>query len=333
MNWTSLDTWIVLTGALVAVACAIPGTWLVLMRNSLFGDAISHAVLPGLAIAFIATGSREPWAMLAGAIAAGAVTSVLSHWTERHGRLETGAALGVVFCSLFALGLILIRVAADRVDLDPDCVLYGTLETAVLQSGGEIPRVTWQAGLMLLVNGVLTLVFWKELRLAAFDPAHAAALGLRPQWFRQGVGIATAVTAVAAFEAVGSILVIAMMVVPAVAAGLWFRNLGGVMLGAILLALLSAPLGHLAAVWLVPPAAGLVFQQPFGAVNTAAMMTVAAGLLFLLCHLAARLRHRPPPHQPDPATPPQPPIPPSPNQQPTTNNQQPITNNQSPPPH
>ena len=294
MTWTPIDSWIVLTGALVALACAIPGTWLVLMRNSLFGDAISHAVLPGLAIAFIATGSREPWAMLAGAIAAGAVTSVLSYWIERHGRLETGAALGVVFCSLFALGLILIRVAADRVDLDPDCVLYGTLETAVLQSGSEIPRVTWQAGLMLLVNGALTLLFWKELRLAAFDPALAEALGLRPQWFRQGVGIATAVTAVAAFEAVGSILVIAMLVVPAVAAGLWFRTLGRVMLGAMLLAMLSAPLGHLAAVWVVPPVASRLLQQPFDAVNTAAMMTVAAGALFLLCHLAARLRRRQP---------------------------------------
>lgn len=290
MSWTLLDSWMVVTGALVAGACAIPGTWLVLMRNSLFGDAISHAVLPGLAIAFLATGSREPWAMLVGAVAAGAVTAVLSQWTERYGRLETGAALGVVFCSLFALGLILIRVAADRVDLDPDCVLYGNLETAVLQTGSEIPRVTWQAGAMLLINAMLTAVFWKELRLAAFDPALAEAMGLRPQWFRQGVGIVTAITAVAAFEAVGSILVIAMMVVPAVAAGLLLRSLIGVLLGAVLLAILCAPLGHLAAVFLVPPIAQAALGQPFGAVNSAAMMVVTIGLLFLVCHVIARHR-------------------------------------------
>lgn len=292
MTWTMLDTWMVLTGALVAAACALPGTWLVLMRNSLFGDAISHAILPGLAIAFLATGSREPWAMVIGAVAAGAVTAVLSHWTERHGRLESGAALGVVFCTLFALGLILIRVAADRVDLDPDCVLYGTLETAVLQADTGVPMVTWQALIMLLINAALTLLFWKELKLAAFDPALAESMGLRPQWFRQGVGIVTAVTAVAAFEAVGSILVIAMMVVPAVAAGLLMRNLAGVLTGAVLLAVLCAPLGHVAAVFLVPPLATAALGQPFQAVNSAGMMVVTIGLLFLACHALARWRAR-----------------------------------------
>lgn len=280
MNWETLDTWIVVTGALVAMACAIPGVYLVLTRNSLFGDAVSHAVLPGLAAAFLITGLREPAAMLVGAVTAGVVTAVMSHAIQVYGRLEQGASLGVVFCSLFALGLILIRVAADKVDLDPDCVLYGTIETAVMDFSGGVPQVAMGALVMLLVNALLCGIFWKELKVAAFDPALAQTLGFRPYWMRQGVNIMTAVTAVVAFESVGSILVIAMLVAPAAAASLLSQRLGGVMALALIFAALSAVAGHVLAVWGIPWLAEIVMGGSFGAVSTAGMMAVASGLIF-----------------------------------------------------
>jgi manganese/zinc/iron transport system permease protein len=281
MTWTTLDTWTVVAGALIAMACAVPGAYLVLMRNSLFGDAVSHAVLPGLAIGFLLTGNRDPITMLFGAVCAGGVTAVFSHWIQVYGKLEQGASLGVVFCSLFALGLILIRLAADRVDLDPDCVLYGTIETAVLDVA-PIPSVVLVSGGILAVNLLVVLVFWKELRIAAFDPALAKTLGFRPYWIRQGINIMTATTAVVAFESVGSILVIAMLVAPAVSATLLSDRLGRVILWSLGLAALSAPLGHILATWGMPAAATLIIGQPIGAVSTAGMMAVASGLLLTL---------------------------------------------------
>lgn len=279
MNWTELDTWIVVTGVLVCMACALPGAFLMLNRQSMLGDGISHAVLPGLAIAFLVTNSREVLPMILGAVAAGVLTAVLSQAIQRLGKVEAGAALGVVFCALFALGLILIRVASDRVDLDPDCVLYGSLETAVVDVG-RVPRVTLISAGLLAVNALLTLLCFKELRITAFDPALATTLGFNADAVRLGLTIAASVTTVLAFESVGSILVIAMLVVPAAAASLLTHRLNRLLWLALLFAALSAALGHVSAI-LLPRLVGRWLGQPeLGATSSAAMMAVCAGLLF-----------------------------------------------------
>lgn len=286
MSWTELDTWIVLTGVLTSLACALPGTFLMLNRQSMLGDGISHAVLPGLAIAFLLTHSRDILPMVAGAVGAGLVTALLTQAVQRAGEVEGGAALGVVFCALFATGLVLIRVASDHVDLDPDCVLYGSIETAVVDVG-RVPRVTLISGGLLLFNGLLTLVFYKELRFAAFDPACATTLGFNADLIRLGLTLVASITAVLAFETVGSILVIAMLVVPAAAASLLTRRLSSLLGLALLFAMLSAAGGHLAATTL-PPFLGRMIGQPgLGATSSAAMMAVAAGATFALAWAVA----------------------------------------------
>lgn len=279
MSWTELDTWIVVTGVLVCVACALPGAFLMLNRQSMLGDGLSHAALPGLAVAFLLTQSRDVLPMVLGAVVAGVVTTVCAQAVRRWGRIESGAALGVVFCGLFALGLILIRVASDQVDLDPDCVLYGSLETAVVDVG-RVPRVTWVSGGLLLANALLTLVFYKELRLAAFDPALAATLGFPPEAIRLGLTLVASVTTVLAFESVGSVLVIAMLVTPAAAALLLTRRLPWLLAMAMGFAGASAVLGHLGALTL-PRWLGRGLGWPeIGATSSAAMMAVSAGVLF-----------------------------------------------------
>lgn len=293
MNWSEIDTWIVLTGVLLCAACVLPGTFLMLNRQSMLGDGLSHAVLPGLAAAFLVTGSRDVVPMLLGAVAAGVFTAVLTQLVQRFGQVESGAALGVVFCSLFALGLILIRVAADRVDLDPDCVLYGSIETAVIDEF-RIPRVAVLSGALLLVNALLTVVFYKELRFAAFDPALATALGFNAQAIQLGLTVIASVTTVVAFESVGSILVIAMLVVPPAAASLLTRRLSRLLLLALVFAVASAVLGHVGALTL-PRLIGGWFGQPDLSTSSAAMMAVAAGGLFLLAWMisaATRRRER-----------------------------------------
>ncbi len=284
MEWTSFDSWIVVTGMLSAMACALLGNYLVLRRMSMMGDAISHAVLPGLAIAFIVTGSRGSLPMLVGATLIGIVTAFLIQAIFRLSGLDKGASMGVIFTTLFALGLILIRQAADHVDLDPSCVLYGAIELTPLDTyaigGREVPRAAVTNGAMLVFNLVFVLVFYKELKITSFDPALATTIGINADLLHYVLMTLVAATTIAAFESVGSILVIAMLIVPGATAHLLTDRLG-VMLGlSLVLAALSAALGHLSAIT-VPVWFG------FRDTSTAGMMAVMTGVLFLLVFLLA----------------------------------------------
>ncbi len=284
MEWTFIDTWIVVTGALSAMACALPGCYLVLRRMSMMGDAISHTVLPGLAIAFLITGSRESLPMLIGATAVGVLTAYLVQGVHRLSGLDRGASMGVIFTAFFALGLILIRQAADHVDIDPGCVLYGAIELTPLEVnrifGWEIPRAALTNGAMLLVNILFVLLFFKELRITAFDPPLANTLGINAETMHYALMTLVAATVVSAFESVGSILVIAMLIVPGAAAYLLTDRLWIMLVLSQVIAALCALLGHIGAIT-VPTWFG------FRDTSTAGMMAVAAGLLFLTVFLLA----------------------------------------------
>lgn len=285
LGWTwSLDGWIVLTGVLAAVAAALLGNFLVLRRMSMLGDAISHAVLPGLAAAFFLTGERSSWPMFVGAVVVGLLTALFTEWVHRYGEVDEGASLGVVFTSLFAVGLVMIVQAADRVDLDPGCVLYGAIEMTPLDKVGvfglEIPRVVVVLSAVLLVNLLYVVLFFKELRIASFDPGLATTSGF-PAWvMHYSLMTLVAVTAVASFEAVGNILVVAMLVAPAAAARLLTDRLSTMVTLSVVLAAASAVLGHWGAVT-VPTWFG------YGSTTTAGMMAVAIGGLFTLALLFA----------------------------------------------
>ncbi len=284
MEWTSFDSWIVVTGMLSAMACALLGNYLVLRRLSMMGDAISHAVLPGLAIAFIVTGSRGSLPMLVGAILIGIVTAFLIQAIFRLSGLDKGASMGVIFTTLFALGLILIRQAADHVDLDPSCVLYGAIELTPLDTyaigGLEVPRAAVTNGAMLVFNLIFVLVFYKELKITSFDPALATTIGINADLLHYVLMTLVAATTIAAFESVGSILVIAMLIVPGATAHLLTDRMGIMLALSLVLAALSAALGHLGAIT-VPTWFG------FRDTSTAGMMAVMTGVLFLLVFLFA----------------------------------------------
>lgn len=278
MNWTVMDSWIVFTGVVCAVACAVPGNFLVLRKMSMMGDAISHAVLPGLAIAFLITGSRGSIPMLMGAGIVGIATAVLVTLLSRYGRLDEGSSMGVVFTTFFAMGLVLIARTADRVDLDPGCVLYGAIELAPLDTttiaGIGFPKASINAAIMLLINLIVLIVFYKEMKMSSFDPAFAESSGLRTGLLHLGLMSLVAATCVAAFESVGSILVIAMLVVPAATARLLTERLGWMMVLSAILAAAAAVLGHIGAI-VVPG----WFGMP--STTTAGMMAVATGVLFV----------------------------------------------------
>lgn len=287
MHWYAFDTWIVIVGVLSAMACASVGTFLLLRRMSMMGDAISHAVLPGLAAAYLLTGSRASLTMLAGAAIVGVLTAVFTQWVSSFGNVDRGAAMGIVFTSLFALGLILIVRGADRVDLDPGCVLYGAIELTpldVVWSGSvagvpiDLPRAAVMLGGVLLVNLLVIAALFKELRISAFDPSLATTLGINATVMHYLLMTLVAITTVASFEAVGSILVIAMLIVPPATARLLTDRLLPMLLIALAVGAASATLGHVGAL-VVPGWLG------FESTVTSGMIAAAAGLLFLLALL------------------------------------------------
>ncbi len=288
-TWLELDTWIIVTGIACALACAIPGTLLVLRQMSMMGDAISHTVLPGIAIAFIVTQSRDPMPMFIGAIVIGIATAVFVEWVRDLGKTDGGTAMGIVFTTLFAAGLILLRQGADSVDLDPGCVLYGAVETVASDTmtllGITLPRPAIINGLMFVVNALAVTIFYKEFKISSFDPALATTMGINARVMHYLLMVLTAATAVAAFETVGSILVIAMLIVPPAAAYLLTDRFGLMFILAGVIGSLAAAIGHIAAITL-PPLFSFGDVQ-FGDTVTSGMMAFAAGFLFLLCWLFA----------------------------------------------
>ncbi len=284
MEWYVFDTWIVVVGALSAASCALLGAFLVLRQMSMMGDAISHAVLPGLALAFLFTGSRASVAMFLGAAIVGVLTAGLTHAISRWGNVDRGASMGIVFTSLFALGLLLIVRAADHVDLDPGCVLYGAIELVPLDviarvplSGYlfEVPRAAVSLGIVLLVNTGFVVCLFKELRITSFDPALATTLGFRSGMIHYALMTLVAVTTVASFEAVGSILVIAMLIVPAAVAHLLTDRLVTMLLVSVSTAVFASALGHVGAL-VVPGWFG------FPDTSTSGMIAVVMGAVLLL---------------------------------------------------
>ncbi|GGH62215.1 manganese transport system membrane protein MntD [Paenibacillus silvae] len=267
--------WIILTAVLVSSACAILGCFLILRRMALVGDAISHAVLPGIAIAFLWSGSRDSLWMLLGATVFGLLT-VFFIQSLQAGGLSSDASIGIVFTALFAAGVILISLNAQHIDLDLDCVLFGEIayvqwDTLTLWGMDVGPRAVWMLGITLLVILVVVGLFYKQFKLCAFDPALAAACGIPVVLFHYVLMGLVSMTSVASFESVGSILVVGMLIVPAAAAYLLTDQLGKMIVYAVLIGVASSVGGYLMAYVMDASIAGC--------------MVAVAGILFVLALL------------------------------------------------
>jgi manganese/zinc/iron transport system permease protein len=300
-DFLRLDLPALLAAILACGSCGLLGSFLLLRRDSLLGDALSHAVLPGIIAGFAITGARAGLPMLLGALAAALLAVFLIGLVRRVARLESGAATGAVFTSFFALGLMLMEATGARsVDLDLDCVLFGQLESVVwLEAQGfgslldpmalaALPRQLFLLAAVAVVLAGLVALLWRPLHLLCFDPDYAAAIGLPARGLELALNLMVAAASVAAFEAVGSILVVAMLVCPAAAIRLLTDSyraqvLGGAALGAALGALGYALAGPL-------PAA---FGQNF-ALNAAGVIGTLGGLAVAGAMLLRQLRNASP---------------------------------------
>lgn len=225
----SAEVAILAVAMVTALAAALPGTVLVLRRMALVSDAISHAILPGIVLAYFITRDLNSPLLLIAAAATGLVTVLLIETVSRSGLVGEDAAIGLVFSALFSVGVILVSRGAAGVHLDADAVLLGQLALVPFDElvvGGHSlgPTALWSMGVILLANLALSVLAFKELKLATVDAAHAAMLGFSPAALHYAVMALTSVTAVGAFQAVGSILVVALMVAPPATAYLVSRR-------------------------------------------------------------------------------------------------------------
>ena len=255
----------------VSAACGLTGLFLILRRMALVGDAISHSVLPGIVLAALLAHTLTGPFIILGAIAAGFLTTVLIDTIHHHSRVKPDAATGIVFSALFALGVVMVTQFAGDLHIDAECVLFGNLAEVATQPG--LPEPLLQAIAILVLTIALIAGLYKELLVSAFDPTLARSLGIPARWIHYGMMAWLSAVVVTAFEAVGSIIVVAMLIIPGATALLLTERLCKALLLTVLHAALSSVLGYHLGLWLDS--------------NLPAAMVVAGLALFVVAWLAS----------------------------------------------
>lgn len=265
-----------MTGSLVATTAAILGCFLVLRKMAMIGDAISHAVLPGIVIAFLISGVFDSWVMVIGASAVGLLTTFLIELLNKRAKMQNDAAIGVVFTFLFAVGVILISAYAGSVDLDTECVLYGEiayvpLETSNFQIFGNfIPTPSVILGVVFLIVLAFVIIGFKGLSLTTFDEEYAQTIGISTTMWHYFLMAAVSLTTVVSFESVGAVLVVAFLVCPAVIAYLLTDNLK-------IMLLISCAAGIIASIF-----GYFIASQVDGSITGAMVMVLGIEFLIVL---------------------------------------------------
>jgi len=288
-----------LIGILAAIACALPGNFLILRRQALVGDAISHVALPGIVVAFLITGTVSTWPMLIGAAGAAVVAVIVIEVIKRVGRIEPGAAMGVTFTSLFAGGVLLLEQSdTSGVHLDVEHALYGNLESLIWITAegwgslldpvalADLPPELLRMAAVAFVISLLVAIFWRPLKISTFDEGFANVVGIPTAAISFGLVICAAVAAVAAFDAVGSIIVIAMFICPPATARLMTNRLEIQVLWSVVFATLSAVLGYVLAGY------GPIWLGGENAVSAAGMIATVSGIMLAIACLIAPHRAR-----------------------------------------
>jgi len=264
---------IITMGILVSLACGLVGSFIVVRKLALMGDAISHGILPGLALAFMIMQSRALFPMFFGACVAGLLCSFCIEWLQKKSILKPDAALALTFTTFFAFGILLISVYGGNAHIDPECLLYGEIGLIPLAEDlsiagidlGARPIVSMFVVTILVIISVT--VFYRQLLVTSFDFTLAKTLGLPVALIHYGLMLLLALTIVSAFEAVGVILVISMLVFPSVTASFFFTRMPAILFCSLPLSFVYSIGGFFLARWLDCSIAGamvLVASLCFG---------------------------------------------------------------------
>ncbi|HEX2394323.1 MAG TPA: metal ABC transporter permease [Bacteroidales bacterium] len=276
MNSAQIEIQII--ASVVAVTCAIPGVFLVLRKMAMISDAISHSILPGIVLGFFVVQDLSSPLLVIVAALTGILTVVMVELINKTGMVKEDTAIGLVFPALFSIGVILIARNAGDVHLDTDAVLVGDLAFAPFDrfyyGNADLgPKSLWVMGSILLISVGFLVAFFKELKISTFDAGLAASFGFSPAVIHYCLMTLTSVTTVGAFDAVGAILVVALMIVPAAVAYLLTDNLKKMILLSILFGVFSALSGY----WLAHALD----------VSISGSMATVLGIMFLIAFIIA----------------------------------------------
>lgn len=288
-----------LIGICAAVACALPGNFLVLRKQALIGDAISHVVLPGIVVAFLLTGVIAAGPMMLGAAGAAILAVALIESIRRLGRIEPGAAMGVVFTTMFAGGVLLLeQTDTSTVHLDVEHALYGNLESLIWldatgwsslldpQALAALPAELPRMALTLTAVCLFTWLLWRPLKISTFDEGFARTIGVRTNLLGLALVVMAAIAAVAAFDAVGSIIVIAMFICPPAAARMMTNRLEQQVAWSVVFAVAAAMSGYVLAGY------GPLWIGGTDAVSAAGMIATVSGLILAFAAIFGPCRTR-----------------------------------------
>ena len=277
------DAWIIATAALVAINCALLGTFLVLRKMSMVGDAISHAVLPGIVVAYYFSGDKTSVLLLLGATITGVLTAFIIELLSRKARIQGDASIGITYTLLFAIGMIMISSwMQGNVDIDMDCVLYGDVAMINLDKiivDGNLylgPRAFYIeiVGFMIII---FSIVFgFKGFQLLSFNEDYAKSLGIRTGRWHYFLMALVSLTTVVSFEVVGAILVVGFLVIPPATAQLLSDKLKQMLIYSCLFGILSVIVGYFIAISLD--------------VSITGAMVSVSGLIFFLIAVFQRFR-------------------------------------------
>ena len=261
MNWLHIE--LIVIAVLTAITCALPGVFLVLRGVAMMSDAISHAILLGIAVMFLIVKQLDSPLLIVGAACAGMLTVICTEMVIRSKRLKQDAAIGLIFPFFFSVGVILISQYARNVHLDIDMVLLGELAFApfnrMIIVGMDCgPYALWVVGSAFLMNVAFIGLFYKELVVTTFDPKLATISGFSPFFLYYGLMVITSITAVATFDIVGSIMVVALMITPCASAYLLTCRVKDMIFLSLIFAALAAILGYFFAFWMDVSIAGSI---------------------------------------------------------------------------
>lgn len=265
-----MEFWVILTGILVGITCSIAGVFLILRKMSMIADAISHTVLFGIVISFIVTQTLSGITMFIGAALAGLLTAFLVQYLRTNG-IQEDAAIGIIFTTLFAISVLLITLFAGDVHLDVEHVLMGEIAFVPWDKftflGIEMPKAVWMLSFCLFINVLILTVFYKQFKLSTFDPVYAASIGIPVVFMHYVFMLMISMTTVSAFDSVGAILVIAMLIGPAATAYLISRSIKQMFIFAMMFGVMATVSGYYVAKWFDTSIAG--------------MMAVMVGVIFI----------------------------------------------------
>ncbi len=275
------DFYIIFTASLVAINCALMGSFLVMRRMVMIGDAISHAVLPGIFIAYYISGSTASVPILIGAALSGILATLMIEWFTSKARLQSDAAIGISYTLLFAIGVVLISKFGANADLDQQCVLYGEIEYVSLWlqpiiGGFYLPQQTIILTIACVILIVAITIGYRGLFLTTFDPNFAISTGVSVTFWHYFLMTGVSLTTVVSFESVGAILVITFLSGPPAIAYLLTEDFKTMLVLACVVGISCSIGGYYSAKWLN--------------VSVAGSISTVIGLMFLIVFIITSLQ-------------------------------------------